>query len=87
MPFRAGGEINTLAADVSDLRAQLNQVSMVTESDPRQGPAGSATATSLAWDTLRTNILTALGTQNVGNVNRAQDLIDRAPTLRFRGTP
>ena len=83
MPFAT--EDYTLAADHARLRNHLNQVAVVTENDPRQYPPGSATSVSLAWSTLKTAV-TAL-TSSVGSVNRMQDLLDRAPTLSYRGTP
>ena len=80
-------DLNTVTVDAGALRSELAGIAMVTENDPRQGPAGSATAVELAWGTLRTQVLTALGTANVANVARGQLLIDRAPTLSMRGTP
>lgn len=75
----------SISAEFGRVRNDITQAAVVTENDPRQGPAGSATAVSLAWGTLQTQVLAL--TSSVASLNRLQDFIDRAPTLSFRGTP
>ena len=83
MPFDTNTRTQT--QDFARAVNHIGQFAVVTENDPRQGPAGSATAVSLAWGTLETALIGLSVSRD--NLNRLEDFIDRAPTQSYRGTP